>query len=209
MNNFESNTRYIFSDGEYVKQKSIREFTTRRSNRGLVIEGVASKFETNLYHDRLGFVNIMPGAFDISLKYPEAPIEAWLDHCPALALTDCKVELLSTETELNFRVHLSDSEICNQARDLVACGAYTQCSLGWNSSKTISRDICGTPVAFILQGTLTHIALVPAGAIKTTHCQVSELKNCGTLAEDCKSSRFKSENDFVAIRRAMQKLESQ
>jgi hypothetical protein len=117
----------------------------------------------------------------------------------------CKVELHSTETELNFRAHLDDSELAFIARDLVACGSRTEVSLGWHSSKTVTRDIGGTDVTFILMGTLTEISLVPSGAIKTTHTQVSELKNCRSLTED--SLRFKSDNSFTQLRRALKRLE--
>jgi hypothetical protein len=87
------------------------------------------------------------------------------------------------------------------------CGSHTQVSLGWHSSKTITRKIGGADVTFILQGTLTHIALVPAGAIKTTHCQVRELKDLKSLAED--SLRVKSDNSFTQLRRALKRMEEQ
>jgi HK97 family phage prohead protease len=177
-----------------------------KTNRGFVIEGVASKYDTILFHERLKYVNIQSGAFDVSIKY-EAPVECWIDHDKSLCLKGCRVELFSDENALNFRVHLNDSEIAGHARDLVECGLYSQVSLGWHSSKTITRDIGGTDVVFILQGTLTEISLVPAGAIKTTHAQVSEMKNCGTLAED--GLRFKSDNSFMELRRSLKRLEEQ
>jgi hypothetical protein len=48
-----------------------------RTNRGLVIEGVGTKYDTILYHDRLGYVSIEPGSFEVSLNY-EAPVQLWL-----------------------------------------------------------------------------------------------------------------------------------
>jgi HK97 family phage prohead protease len=179
-----------------------------RTLRGFVIEGVASKYDTILFHERLKYINIQPGAFDISMKY-EAPVECWLDHEKSLCLKGCRVELFSDEQALNFRVHLDDSEIAGHARDLVECGLYSQVSLGWHSSKKITRDIGGTNVVFILQGTLTEISLVPAGAIKTTHAQVSKLKDCRSLAEDCKSLKFRADNSYVELQRALSRLETQ
>jgi HK97 family phage prohead protease len=191
--------RYVVDrDGRPVLQKS-------RTNRGLVVEGVASKYDKILFHDRLKYINIQPGAFDVSIKH-EA-VECWLDHDKTLRLKGCRVELLSNDEALNFRVHLDDSEIAGQARELVECGLYSQVSLGWHSSKTITHDIGGTNVVFILQGTLTEISLVPAAAIKTTHAQVSELKGCKSLAED--SLRFKSDNSFMELRRSLKRLEQE
>jgi HK97 family phage prohead protease len=196
------------SPGRYIVNKAgVPILQKSRSSLGFVIEGIASKFDTILYTESHGFINIQPDAFKISIKYD--PVECWVDHDEALCLKGCRVELHSTETELNFRLHLDDSELAGHARDLVSSGAYTQCSLGWHSSKHVTRVIGGsTEVKFLLAGTLTHIALVPSGAIPTTHCQVSELKNCGTLADDCKSHRFESDNAFTELRRAMRRLES-
>jgi HK97 family phage prohead protease len=136
-----------------------------RTNRGFVVEGVGCKYSTIIYHDRLKYICIEPGAFDVSLRYE--PVECWIDHDSKLALTGCRVETYSDELALNFRVALDDSEIAGHARDLVESGLYNQASLSWHSSKTVTRTIDGTDVTFILQGTLTHIALVPAAAINS------------------------------------------
>jgi HK97 family phage prohead protease len=205
---YEPGTRYIFSDGKFVKQKPIRESTTRRSNRGFVIEGIGTKYNTIMYESSGRYIDIQPGAFDISLKY-EAPVKLRLDHDSKLAMPGCRVELFSDEEGLNFRVHLSDSEICNHARDLVESGLYSQCSLGWHSSKISKRDIGGTEVNFILAGTLTEVSLLPTGACPTTHCQVSELKNCRSLREDVESKKFRSDNSYVELQRALQRLDSE
>jgi HK97 family phage prohead protease len=187
-------------DGNAIKQEP-------RTSRGFVVEGVASKYSTILYHDRLGYISIEPGAFDVSLKYE--PVQLWLDHDKSLAMPGCKVEVFSNEEALNFRVELDESELAFHARDLVECGKYDQVSLGWHSSKTITRNIGGTGVTFILQGTLTEISLVPAAAIKTTHAQVSELKNCRSLREDVESKKFASDNTFTELQRAMRRLQTQ
>jgi HK97 family phage prohead protease len=205
---YEPDTRYIFSDGKFVKQTPIRKSATRRSNRGFVIEGIGTKCNTIMYESSGRYINIQPGAFDISMKY-EAPVQLWLDHDSKLAMPGCRVELFSDEEGLNFRATLDDSELAGHARDLVESGLYTQVSLGWHSSKISKREIGGHEINFILAGTLTEVSLLPTGACPTTHCQVSRLADCGTLEHDCKSFRFKSDNDFVALRRAFQKLESE
>jgi HK97 family phage prohead protease len=180
----EPGARYVVDrNGNAVKKQP-------KTNRGLVVEGVASKYDTILFHDRLKYINIQPGAFDVSLKY-DAPVECWLDHDKSLCLKDCRVELYSDEQALNFRVHLDDSELAFHARDLVDTGLYSQVSLGWHSSKTTTRNIGGTDITFILQGILTEISILPSAAIPTTHVQVSKLNDCKSLAEDC--SRFKSD----------------
>jgi hypothetical protein len=60
-----------------------------------------------------------------------------------------------------------------------------------------------------VQGVLQEVSLVSAGAIKTTHCQVRELKNCGTLEHDCKSFRFRSDNTGASFSRALKRLAEQ
>src|SRR5258708_35120607 len=101
---FENGARYLVGDdGVAVKQKT-------RTNRGYVLEGVATKYDSILYESGDRYINIQPGAFDISIRY-EAPVECRLDHDEKLALTGCRVELFSNEEALNFRVHLIDSEI--------------------------------------------------------------------------------------------------
>ena len=87
--------RYVVNTaGEPILQKS-------RTNRGFVVEGVCSKYDTILYTESHGWINIQPDAFAISMKY-EPAVDCWIDHDEALCLTGCKVELHSTETELNF-----------------------------------------------------------------------------------------------------------
>ena len=128
----EPGQRYtVGANGVPVKQKS-------RSNRGLCIDGIATKYDSIMFESSDRYINVQPGAFAHSMKY-EVPVECRLDHNPKLVLKDCRVELLSDEEAMYFRVHLQDSEICNQARDLIEAGLYTQCSLGWHSSKTITR----------------------------------------------------------------------
>jgi HK97 family phage prohead protease len=200
--NLPPGVRYIVNrEGEPVLQES-------KTNRGLCIEGVATKYSTMMYESSGRWINVMPGAFTVSMKH-EAPIECWLDHSSKLVLKGCLVELFDDEEALNFRVHLSESEICNHARDLVESGLYSQCSLGWHSSAISKRNIGGTEVNFILGGTLTELSILPTGACPTTHCQISRLADCGTLEHDCKSFRMKSDNSFMELRRSLKRLEEQ
>ena len=205
MTDFEHGARYVVNaDGVPVKQ-------TKRSNKGWVVEGEAIKYSTVILHDFFGpsrFIEVQPGAFDISIKY-EAPVQLWLDHDKKLAMPGVRVELYSDERALSFRAHLDDSELAFHAHDLVKSGLYNQVSLGWDTSKTITRDVEGKQLVYIVQGILREVSLLPAGACASTHCQVSRLADCGTLAHDSKSLRFRSDNDFVALRRAFQKLESE
>jgi HK97 family phage prohead protease len=199
--------RYIVVDGIAVKQHAKKT----RSNRGLVIEGVATKYDTILYHDSFGpgrYINIQPGAFDISLKY-EAPVQLWLNHDSKLAMPGCRVELFDGEEALHFRAHLDDSECAFHAHDLVASGLYTQVSLGWHSSKTILHEIERKQLTYIVAGTLTELSIVPKGAVPSTHCQVSRLADIGTLEHDSKSLRFKSDNTAATFSRALKRLESE
>jgi HK97 family phage prohead protease len=208
MNDYEPGVRYVVrADGAFVKYKSIRESTTQRSNKGFIIQGIATKYSSVLQTQSGRFVYIMPDAFKVSMRYDK--IEVWLDHQKSLSLKDCRVELFSDEESLNFRVHLLDSEICHHARALVECDSYSQCSVGFHSSVVSKRDVVGTEVSYVLRGTLTDVSLLSAGGCASTHCEVSRLADCNTLEDDCKRFRMKSDNDFIAIRRAFQKLESE
>jgi HK97 family phage prohead protease len=195
---FEHGARYVVNaDGLPIKQ-------TTRTNRGWCVEGIVLKYFHVFEHEG-DLISVAPGAFDISIR--DKPVEFWIEHDAKLRLVGCKLELHSTDDELMFRCHLDDSEIAGHVRDLVASGLYTEMSAGWHSSKTVTKNIDGKNVKFIVQGVLEEISLVPAGRVKTTHAQISELKNCDTLEKDC--LRFRSDNDFVALRRAFQKLETE
>lgn len=196
---YEPGERYIWADGVFVKQQS-------RSNRGLCIEGVATKYNVMLQAVSGRFVNLQPGCFSVSLQY-DSP-EVWLDHDSTLALKDCRVELYDGEEALNFRVHLNDSEICNQTRALVESGIYNQVSLGWNSSVVSKRVFDATEVSFVLAGSLTDVSLLPAAACATTHVQISELKNCRSLRDDVESKKFAVDNSWAELQRKLTALES-
>jgi HK97 family phage prohead protease len=178
----------------------------RRSNRGKVIEGVALHFNQVAFHDEQ-FQCICPSAFDVGLKY-ENPVQFWLGHDDSLRLKNCKLELHATETELNFRLHLDDSEIAGHAHDLVESKAYTEMSVGWHSGSSVMREVDGKPVKFILRAVLQEISLCPSGVVKKTHAQISELKNCRSLREDVESKKFSSDNSFVELQRALTRLEN-
>src|SRR6476660_220612 len=81
----EPGASYRMVDGVPVKQPAKKN---ARSTRGYVLEGVATKYDAILYESGGRYINIQPGAFDISLKY-EAPVECWLDHDKNLRLADC------------------------------------------------------------------------------------------------------------------------
>jgi HK97 family phage prohead protease len=193
--------RYLVGDdGVPVKYKS-------RTNRGYVVEGVALHFNQVIYHDEQ-FQCICPSAFDIGLKYKN-PVQAWLDHDESLYLKNCKLELYPTDTELNFRIHLDDSEIASHAHDLVESKLYTEVSVGWHSGTSVMREVDGKLVKFTLMAVLKEISLCPSGVVKRTHAQVSELKNCRSLREDVESKKFMSDNTFSELQRALTRLETQ
>jgi phage head maturation protease len=103
MSGLEYGARYVVNaDGVPIKQ-------TKRSNRGFVIQGEATRYNEILYHDTFGpgrFIEIQPDAFAISMKY-EPPVQLWLDHDFKLAMPGCRVELYSDERALSFRAHLT------------------------------------------------------------------------------------------------------
>jgi len=198
MTDFEHGARYVVNaDGVPVKQKT-------RTNKGWVVEGVVLKYFHVFEHDG-ELKSVAPDAFAISIR--EKPVGFWIEHDSKLALTGCRLVLFSTDDELMFRCHLDDSEIAGHVRDLVASGLYTEMSAGWHSSKTATKNIDGKNVKFIVQGVLEEISLVPAGRVKTTHAQISELRTCDTLERDC--LKFRSDNAFTELRRKLQKLESE
>jgi HK97 family phage prohead protease len=193
--------------GHAVTQRKATQTKASRSNLGLVIEGVALHYNQVIYHD-LRFQCICPTAFDVGLKY-ESPVQFWIGHNEKLHLKNCKLELHSTETELNFRLHLDDSEIAFHARDLVESKAYTEVSIGYHSSSYIDRKIGDKTVKFIVRAILGETSLVPAGKCKVTHAQISELHNCRSLRDDVESKKFSSDNKFAELRRTLNRLENQ
>ena len=179
----------------------------KAASRGKVIEGIATKYNSVLFHDGM-FKVLMPGAFDICLKN-DAPVEMWLEHNESLRLGDTKtnLDLFSDDYGLHFRLRLDDSEISWHARSLVASKAYTECSIGYDRAKTGTREIDGKQVLFIYQARLEEVSLVQNGAVKTTHATVNDLDQCGSLADDCKSMKFRCDNAYVELERALRRLD--
>jgi HK97 family phage prohead protease len=163
-------SRYLgLEAGRYIVNKAgVPILQKSPTNRGFVIEGIALHFNQVIFHDEQ-FQCICPSSFDVGLKY-EDPVQFWLDHDKSLRLTNCKLELHPTETELNFRLHLDDSEIAGHARDLVASTAYTEMSVGWHSGSSVTREVDGRPVKFTLQAVLKEISLCPSGVVKKNSC---------------------------------------
>ena len=190
----------VDAEGRAIKTES------RHGNRGFVIEGTALHYNQVIFHDGK-FQCIVPCAFDVGLKYEKKPVQFWIEHNQTLRLKDCKLELHSTDTELNFRLHLDDSKLANHARALVHSKAYTELSIGLHSGSSVMREVDGKPVKFILQAVLKEISLCPTGVVKKTHAQISDLKQCGSLREDCESKKFKADNSFVELQRALKRLE--
>src|SRR5450759_1530193 len=110
-----------------------RKVQSRRSNKGIVVEGVVLKY-FHVFQDIGEYKAVAPGAFEISIR--DRPVELWIEHDESLRLTGCKVELFSDDESLYFRCHLDDSELAKHARDLIQVGLYTEMSAGFHSSTT-------------------------------------------------------------------------
>jgi HK97 family phage prohead protease len=173
-----------------------------------VIEGIATKYNSVLFHDGK-FKVVTPGAFDLSMKY-DAPVEMWIDHDKSLRLGDARtnLDLYSDDFGLHFRLRLDNTELSSHARALVESKAYTQCSIGYDQGKTETREVEGHSVLYILQARLEEISVVPAGAVKATHAQVNDIENCRSLEHDCKSLKFLCDNSFAELQRALRRAAS-
>jgi HK97 family phage prohead protease len=192
--------------GRSVPPPILRKAASRYETK--VIEGTATKYNSVLFHD--GKLKVVaPGAFDRSMKY-EAPVEIWIDHNKTLKLGDTRrnLELISDEAGLHFRLRLDNTELSSHARALVESKAYTECSIGFDSGKTELREIEGHSVLYILQARLEEVSLVPAGAVKATHAQVNDIENCDSLEQDCKSMKFRYDNSFAVLQRALGRVAS-
>jgi HK97 family phage prohead protease len=173
-----------------------------------VIEGTATKYNSVLFHDGK-FKVVAPGAFDLSMKY-DVPVEFWMDHDRFLKLGDTRnnLEIYSDDMGLHFRLRLDNTELSSHARALVESKAYTECSIGYDQGRTEKREVAGQDVLFILQARLEEISLVPSGAVKATHAQISDVDNCRSLEHDCKSMKFRCDNSYAELQRALRRAAS-
>jgi HK97 family phage prohead protease len=185
-----------------ISRKAASRYETK------VIEGTATKHNSVLFHDGK-FKVVAPGAFDLSMKY-DVPVEFWIDHDRSLKLGDTRtnLELYSDDFGLHFRLRLDNTELSSHARALVESKAYTECSVGFDSGKTELREIEGHSVLYILQARLEEVSLVPAGAVKATHAQVNDIENCRSLEHDCKSMKFRCDNSYASLHRALRRAAS-
>jgi HK97 family phage prohead protease len=185
-----------------ISRKAASRYETK------VIEGVASKYNSVLFHDGK-WKAVAPGAFDRSLKY-DAPIEIWIDHDKTLKVGDTttNLELYSDDFGLHFRLRLDNTELSSHARALVESKAYTECSIGYDQGTTELREIGGYSILYILQARLEEVSLVPTGAVKATHAQVNDMEKCGSLEHDCKSMKFLCDNSYEELQRALRRAAS-
>jgi HK97 family phage prohead protease len=191
--------------GRSVPAPILRKAASRYETK--LIEGTGTKYNSVLFHD--GKLKVVaPGAFDRSIN--DAKVEMWIDHDRALKLGDTRsnLELFSDEFGLHFRLRLNNTELSSHAQALVESKAYTECSVGFDSGKTELREIDGHSVLYILQARLEEVSIVPAGAVKATHAQISDIENCESLERDCKSLRFRSDNAYAELQRALRRVAS-
>jgi HK97 family phage prohead protease len=166
-----------------------------------VIEGYGVKYNTVINDGKLNMV--VPDALDTSM------VQFWVDHKSQLKLGDTRtnLELYTDDYGLAFRLRLDDSELAERACALVKNKQKTECSIGFDLAKTVTREIDGKSIIVILQARLEEISLVFSGAMSDspTHAMVNDIEKCGSLADDCKSMKFRSDNSFAELQRKLRR----
>ena len=135
------------------------------------------------------------------------PIEFWIQHQQALKLGDTttNLEFHSDSYGLAFRLRLDHSEISAHARALVRTKSFTEMSIGYYDAKQVTRAVGDKSVLIILETTLQEVSLVQSGVCPTTHAMLNDSDDCGLLADDCKTMKFRCDNAYVELQRALQR----
>lgn len=180
--------------------------TSRRSNYGMAIQGFATRYNQPLIHDNKLKV-LLPGALDASIKSGKR-IRFLLDHDDKLecGCTDTNLQLLTDANGVAFRLRLSESELAHHARTLAEAKLYTAMSIGYFDAKYETKYIDGYAVQYIYSAHLGEISFLKAGAVRTTHAELCDTRQAGSLLEETKNGKFLSDGSFAVLIRALQNV---
>jgi HK97 family phage prohead protease len=195
-----SDSGYITAiDHRAVKHVVPRKAASRYEPK--VIEGFSVLHLKPHYHRNRIEVH-QQGCFDETLA-TKARVDFCIDHDRSYSLgnTDDNLELIDTPKGLAFRLRVRSQE------DLDRLQGRTAMSIRYAERDFEIRKINGEDVRFIKSAELVEVSAVFQGAVPKTHLIVRDAKAVGSFRDDCRWG-FASDGAFVALQRALAKLEA-
>jgi HK97 family phage prohead protease len=202
-----SQSGYITAvDGRYVAAPAIKTFERYRPE---YVQGYACRYGKPLFHDGK-FKVLTAGTFAESIK-DKHYVRVLINHDDGRCVGsnhDDELELLTDKFGIAFRFKLPDSDLGREMRSLIETNAMTGVSVGFNSCRTETKQIDGTPVVFLSDGILYEISLVEKGACASAYAMLVDAESCGRLADDCLQFplRLLVEGSYVDMMRHLRRL---
>jgi HK97 family phage prohead protease len=198
-----------YGEGGYitaVDSKSLRQYKTPSRTTAFryepkVIEGFACLYLKPHIHK--GRIEVHErGCFNETLSTKQR-VDLCIDHDDSYSLgnTDDNLELIDTSKGLAFRLRVKSQN------DLDRLQGRTAMSVKYGEKEFEVRKVNDEDVRFIKRGTLVECSAVFQGAIPKTHLIVSDAKSVGNFRDDCQW-RFATDNAFVDLKRALQRMDN-
>ena len=190
---------YITSvDRRSVQQPVFRKAASRYESKTL--DGFACLY--NKPHMYKGNIEVFErGCFNKTLSSKQR-VDFCIDHLDySLGNTDDNLELFDTPKGLAFRLRTKSEE------DLNRLNGRNAMSVKYAEHDVEFRKVADHDVRFIKSATLVECSAVYNGAVPKTHLIVRDTKSVGRLRDDSVKS-FPSDGAFVALKRALEKLDA-
>jgi HK97 family phage prohead protease len=190
---------YITSvDHRAIKQTVLRKSASRYESKTL--DGFACLY--NKPHMYKGNIEVFEsGCFNKTLSSKQR-VDFCVDHLDySLGNTDDNLELVDTKTGLAFRLRTKSEA------DLNRLNGRNAMSVKYAEHEVEVRKVADCDVRFIKSATLIECSAVFNGAVPKTHLIVRDTKAVGRLRDDSESG-FACDGAFVALRRALEKLDA-
>jgi HK97 family phage prohead protease len=194
-----SDSGFITSvDHRAVQQPVLRKSASRYETK--FIEGHACLW--NKPHMYKGNVEVFErGCFNKTLSSKQR-VDFCVDHLDySLGHTDDNLELVDTKDGLAFRLRTKSEA------DLNRLNGRNAMSVKYAEHEVEVRRVEDCDVRFIKSATLIECSAVFQGAVPKTHLIVRDTETVGRLRDDSEKS-FPSDGAFVALQRALKKLDA-
>ncbi len=185
-------------DHRSIQQPILRKSASRYESK--VVEGNACLWLKP--HRYKGCVDVFErGCFNDTLSSKKR-VDFCIDHLDySLGNTDDNLELVDTKDGLAFRLRTKSEA------DLNRLNGRNAMSVKYAEHEVEVRKIEDCDVRFIKSATLIECSAVFNGAVPKTHLIVRDTKTVGRLRDDSEN-KFPSDAAYVALQRALKKLDA-
>jgi len=190
-------------DGTKTEQPWHEIYRDRR-----ILQGYATRYNKALIHD--GKIKLLkPDAFDDWLQLNK-PIRFLIAHDEEqlVSTTESNLQIHSDKYGIAFRLSFPNTPIGHKAQSFAAAKSHTGMSIGYGKAKSHVEEVDGISVEVITKAELYECSLCPEGAVKQAYAVLEYPEKCGSLSQDCADKKLLLDGDYVAVMRALTKLET-